>query len=129
MSSLLLLCRKIYLSQCMKKVKSMNVSKNKKKKTRDSRRLEMKDRIINRQSDTIEDMKKQISSLEIDVQEKDALLKSMDDLLDDMKNIIREIDAKKDEYDKLIEELRNMKNIFDEEVFKNKWWLIKFLVR
>lgn len=106
----------------------MNVS-NKKKKTRDARRLEMKDRIINRQSDTIEDMKKQISSLEIDVQEKDVLLKSMDALLDDMKNIIKEIDAKKDEYDKLIIDLRAMRKIMDEEVYKNKWWLIKFLIR
>ncbi len=111
------------------KVKSMNISNNTKKKTRDVRRLEMKDRIINRQSDTIEDMKKQISSLEIDVQEKDALLKSMDNLLDDMRKTVHDIDAKKDEYDKLIEELRNMKNIFNEEVFKNKWWLIKFLIR
>lgn len=106
----------------------MNVS-NKKKKTRDSRRLEMKDRIINRQSDTIEDMKKQISSLEIDVQEKDVLLKSMDDLLDDMRKTIQEINSKKDEYDKLINELHVMRNIMNEEVFKNKWWLIKFLIR
>lgn len=107
----------------------MNSVKHKKKKNRDARRLEMKDRIINRQSDTIEDMKKQISALEIDVQEKNMLLKSMDDLLDDMRNTIQEVDSKKDEYDRLIAELRDMKKIMDEEVFHRKWWILKHVLR
>lgn len=113
----------------LEKVKSMNSVKHKKKKNRDARRLEMKDRIINRQSDTIEDMKKQISALEIDVQEKNILLKSMDDLLDDMRNTIQEVDSKKDEYDRLIAELRDMKKIMDEEVFHRKWWILKHVLR
>ena len=107
----------------------MNSVKHKKNKSRNARRLEMKDRIINRQSATIEDMKKQISALEIDVQEKNILLKSMDDLLDDMRNTIQEVDSKSDEYDRLIAELRDMRKIMDEEVFHRKWWILKHVLR
>lgn len=107
----------------------MNLVKHKKNKSRNARRLEMKNRIINRQSATIEDMKSKISSLEIASEKKDELMRSMDGLLDDMQNTIKEIDAKKDEYDRLIAELRDMRKIMDEEVFHRKWWILKHVLR
>lgn len=95
----------------------------------DKKRNDRKSRIISRQVDEIDKLKQTISDLEISCQEKDELIGSIDALLSDMKETVNGIKKKSDEYDKLVDELKQMKKIMNEEVFNNKWWLIKFLLR
>lgn len=102
-----------------------------KKKSQDRNKWsnDRKNRIISRQVDEIDKLKQTISDLEISCQEKDELISSVDNLIEDMRKTVDGINAKREEYDKLISELRQMKLIMNEEVFNNKWWLIKFLLK
>lgn len=88
-----------------------------------------KSRIISRQVDEIDKLKQMISDLEISCQKKDDIISSIDILLSDMKETVDGIKEKSDEYDRLIDELKHMKKIMNEEVFNNKWRLIKFLLK
>ena len=105
----------------------MNV--NKKQNDRNKRSSDRKSRIISRQVDEIDKLKQMISDLEISCQKKDDIIGSIDILLSDMKETVDGIKEKSDEYDRLIDELKHMKKIMNEEVFNNKWWLIKFLLK
>lgn len=98
----------------------MNV--NKKKNDR-------KSRIISRQVDEIGKLKQKISDLEISCNEKDDIIGSIDALLSDMRDTVDGIKKKSEEYDKLVNELKTMKLIMNEEVFKGKWWLVKLLIK
>ena len=93
------------------------------------RSVDRKSRIINRQAEEIDRLKKKISELEIGMDKKDELFESVDYLVKAMENTSIEIQGKKKEYDRLIDELRQMRKIMDEEVYKKKWWIIKFLIR
>lgn len=101
----------------------------KKSQNRNKRFNDRKSRIISRQVDEIDKLKQTVSDLEISCQEKDELISSIDTLIADMRETVDGINAKSEEYDKLIDELRQMKRIMNEEVFKGKWWLMKFLIK
>ena len=94
-----------------------------------NRKSNIKSRIIERQAHEIESLKKRISELEIDCDEKDELINSVDSLRIEMEQIVEDLKSKGEVYDKLVEELTEMKKIMNEEVFKNKWWLIRFLLK
>ena len=63
------------------------------------------------------------------VQEKDEMINSVAFLKDELSQNVEEIKKYKEEYKNLIQELEQMKNILNEEVYKNRWWLIKFLIK
>lgn len=94
-----------------------------------NRKSNIKSRIIERQTHEIESLKKKISELEIDCDDKDELINSVDSLRIEMEHIVEDLKSKGEVYDKLVEELTEMKKIMNEEVFKNKWWLIRFLLK
>lgn len=94
-----------------------------------NRKSNIKSRIIERQTHEIESLKKRISELEIDCDDKDELINSVDSLRIEMEQIVEDLKSKGEVYDKLVEELTEMKKIMNEEVFKNKWWLIRFLLK
>ena len=77
----------------------------------------------------MDELKKTISDLEIDCRKKSELIDSIDVLRDDLTEAIDEIKKKGEEYDKLLTELKDMKNVMDQVVFKKKWRLIRFLLR
>lgn len=95
----------------------------------DSRSKDRKNRIIRRQLDEIESLKEKISSLEISCNEKDDIINSIDSLRSELTDVIADLKKKGKEYDALIADVRKMKKVIDEEVFKNRWNLIKLLIR
>ena len=90
-----------------------------------NRKSNIKSRIIERQTNEIESLKKRISELEIDCDEKDELISSIDSLRVEMEDI----KSKGEVYDKLVGELTEMKKIMNEEVFKGRWNIIRFLLK
>lgn len=99
--------------------------RNKRSKTKS----DVKNKIIKRQADEIDSMKSQIERLNIDNANKDELIHSVDHLRDEFMGIIDSLKDKESEYDKLIEDLRLMRKAFDREVFANRWWLVKRLMK
>lgn len=97
--------------------------------TKKNRKSNMKSRIIKRQIDEIDSLKKKIADLEIDCKEKDEIIKSIDTLRIDFKETIDDIKRKGEAYDKLIDELTEMKKVMNEEVFKGRWSLVRLLIK
>lgn len=89
----------------------------------------MKSRIIKRQIDEIDSLKKKIANLEIDCKDKDEIIRSIDTLRVDFKETIDDIKRKGEAYDKLIDELTEMKKVMNEEVFKGRWNLVRLLIK
>lgn len=101
----------------------MNASKKR------NRKSDVKSRIIERQTSEIESLKNKISELEIDCQDKDEIINSIDSLRMELDETVQGIKAKGEVYDRLIGELKEMKKIMNEEVFKNRWSLIRLLLK
>ena len=101
----------------------MNASKKR------NRKSDVKSRIIERQTNEIESLKNKISELEIDCQDKDEIINSIDSLRMELDEAVQGIKAKGEVYDRLIGELKEMKKIMNEEVFKNRWSLIRLLLK
>ena len=97
--------------------------------TKKNRKSNMKSRIIKRQIDEIDSLKKKIADLEIDCKDKDEIIKSIDTLRIDFKETIDDIKRKGEAYDKLIDELTEMKKVMNEEVFKGRWNLVRLLIK
>ena len=127
-----------YLSPflCVNKVgcKNMNAKKN------NDKRSDIKDRTIARQVKEIESLKTKISKLESMCNEKDAIIAakenesaeftaSIESLRKELKKNIDELKQKSKEYDDNLAEIKNMKMILNQELFKGRWSLIKFLVK
>lgn len=102
----------------------MNKSKKNKKKKADFR-----SQIIKRQIDEINNLKNTISELEIGHAEKDKIISSINVLRNDLIETVDDLKAKGEEYDKLIAELREMKKVMNEIVFKKRWKIIKLLLK
>ena len=112
----------------------MNVKKN------NDKRSDVKDRTIARQAKEIESLKTKISMLEKSLNEKDYIIEakenenaeftaSIESLRSELKKNIDELKQKSKEYDENLAEIKKMKTVFNEELFKGRWNLVKFLVR
>lgn len=93
------------------------------------KRFEFQRKLISRQSEQIEELKSQINDLELECKRKDNLINSVSLLKDELTENVTEVKKYKNEYKKLIDELRKMKEIINQEVYKGRWWLIKFLIK
>lgn len=93
------------------------------------KKLELQEKIISRQSEHIEKLNAQIAKLKLEIEEKDILIISVASLKDELTKNISDVKNYKKEYKKLIDELRKMKEIINQTVYKGRWWLIKFLIR
>lgn len=94
-----------------------------------NKRDDFNKRIIQKKTSEIESLKEKISELEIICKEKDELINSVACFRDELKNVIEDLNAKKNEYDSLIKDLRQMKKVFNTEVFHGRWWLIRLLMK
>lgn len=106
----------------------MNVNSRKSKAKRREKNG-LKDRIIKRQVDEIESLKNRISKLEIDNKTKDDIINSIDAMRLELLDVIGRLNDKSDEYDELIAEMKEMRDVFNQEVFRGRWRLIRFLMR
>ena len=93
------------------------------------KRLDFQQKMIARQSTEIENLKSQIEKLKLELQEKDKIIDSVTPLRNELKQHIAEIEKKKGKYDELEKELRKMKDVMNQAVFKNRWSLIKLLMK
>ena len=63
------------------------------------------------------------------IKEKDNVINSIEPMRKELSQNVAEIKKGKERYNALIEELKMMKSIMNKEVFKNRWWLIKLLLK
>lgn len=93
------------------------------------KRLDFQSLMISRQSQQIDSLKLEIEKLELKLKEKDEIINSIQPMRKEMTENIEKYKKLKDEYINLIQELKQMKKVIDKEVYKNRWWLIKFLIK
>lgn len=85
--------------------------------------------IIKSQADEIRRLKDKIAKLEEENKQKDDTITSVEPLSDMLQKEIDDVRGKKKEYDRLISDLKEMREVFNQEVFKGRWNIIKFLMK
>ncbi len=105
------------------------MKKNRRKTNRYKKKYETQKKIVLRQLDEIEKLKSSISELEIDSEKRTELIDSITDIRTELYEAIDDLSEKREEYTRLIEDLRQMKMVMNQTVFKGKWRLIKLLLR
>ena len=104
--------------------RGMKLSEEKLKK-----RLEFRQKIISRQSEQIDGLKKEIEELKLIIEEKDKTIKSVEPLRKELADNINDIKQQRKKYEALVKELKTMKNIINEDVYKKRWWLVKYFLK
>lgn len=92
-------------------------------------KIESQNKIISKQSERIEFQNEQIAKLKLEIEEKDNIINSVASLKNELIQNNKDISEYKEEYKKLINELRQMKEILNREVYNGRWWLVKLLIR
>lgn len=92
-------------------------------------KIESQNKIILRQSEQIKTLNAQVAKLKLEIEKKDNIINSVAFLKDELIQKNKDIDKHREEYRVLINELRKMKEIFNQEIYKGKWWLVKLLIR
>ena len=93
------------------------------------KRLDFQQKMISRQSEQIDDLKLEIEKLNLKIKEKDEIIASVEPMRKELSQNVAEVKKDKNEYKKLIKELKKMKEIFNREVYKGRWWLIRLLIK
>ena len=93
------------------------------------KKIDFQQSIISRQSKQIEDLKRQNENLKLKIQEKDEFINSIANLRDELIKDSDEIKKSKKEYKLLVDEIRKMKEIINQTVYKGRWRLIKVLLK
>ena len=93
------------------------------------KRLEFQNKMISRQSEQIDSLKLEIEKLKSKCDEKDKIINSVTPLRNELIENINEIKKHKKEYKMLIEELKKMKKIINQTVYKGRWRLIRLLIK
>ena len=99
------------------------------KENKYEKRLDFQEKMIAKQSEQIKLFKSKIEKLEEKCKEKDEIINSVEPLRKELKESVKRHKSLENEYEGLIKELKQMKGIINQEVYKNKWWLIKFLIK
>ena len=99
------------------------MKKNRRKTNRYEKKYETQKKIVLRQLDEIEKLKSSISELEIDSEKRTELIDSITDIRTELYEIIDDLGEKREEYTRLVEDLRQMKMVMNQTVFKGKWKL------
>lgn len=95
----------------------------------EKKRIKFQNDIISRQSKQIESLKLEIEKFKLELQKKDEIINSITPMRNELIKSISDLKKYKDKYKELIDELRKMKEILNQEVYKNRWKLIKFLLK
>lgn len=86
------------------------------------KRFELQQKMISKQSE-------EIKRLKLELEEKDKIINSVVTLKKELTENVEEYKRLKNEYKSLINQLRKMKDIMNQEVYKGRWWLIKLLLK
>ena len=93
------------------------------------KRLDFQQKVIFKKSEEIESLKSENEKLKQKLKEKDEIINSVEPMRMEMAENEKEHKRLQNEYRNLIQELRQMKRALDKEVFKNRWWLVKLLIK
>lgn len=93
------------------------------------KKLEVQQKIISRQLKQIEDLESQVQKLKLELKDKDEIINSITPLRNELLESVADANNCKKQYKELINELRKMKDVFNQEVFKGRWHLIKLLIK
>lgn len=104
-------------------------AKKRNKRKRNNRKYDLQNQIIQKKNDEIEALRNKVLKLEIDRDEKQELLESVDYLRIELKDIVEDLKKKKEEYDRLNEDLMKMRTVFNQEVFRSRWRIVKWLIK
>lgn len=93
------------------------------------KRIEFQEKMISRKNEQIESLELRIQNLELKCKEKDNIIDSITHLRNELNENIDKTNKHKEEYKELIYELKKMKEILNQTVYKGRWKLIKFLIK
>ena len=93
------------------------------------KRLDFQQKMISRQSEQIESLKLEIEKLKLKCKEKDEIINSIEPMRNELKQNIADAKKYKEEFNKLIKELKKMKEIMNQELYRGRWKLIRFLIK
>ena len=93
------------------------------------KRLEFQEKIISRKNEQIEALELEIESLKLKLEEKDEIINSVTPLRNELAENVKQVKEYKKQYDTLIQDLKKMKEIINQTVYKGRWKLIKFLIK
>ena len=93
------------------------------------KRLDFQQKMMARYLSQINDLKVENEKLKNELKERDEVINSVTPLRKELTENVNMVKKCKKEYQKLIQELKTMKNIINEEVYRKRWWLIKFLLK
>ena len=93
------------------------------------KKFEFQKKMIARQSKQIELLISQVEILKLECEKKDEIISSVTPLKEELTKNVNEVKKYKKEYRELVEDLRKMKTIMNQTVFKGRWKLIKFLIK
>lgn len=93
------------------------------------KRLEFQQNMISRQSKQIEDLKSENEKLKLELQEKDNIIASVEPMRKELAQNVAESKRYKEEFKALVQEVRKMKEIVNQKVYKGRWKLIRFLIK
>lgn len=93
------------------------------------KRLDFQQTVISKKSEEIESLKLENEKLKQKLKEKDEIIASVEPMRKEMTENVKEHKRLKNEYQSLIQELIQMKKTINKEVFKNRWWLVKLLIK
>lgn len=93
------------------------------------KKFEIQKNLITRQSKQIDSLKQQVENLKLELEEKDTLINSVESLKEQLAQNVADVKNYRKQYGMLIEEIKKMKSIIDKEIYRGRWWLIKFLIK
>ena len=93
------------------------------------KRLEFQQKMISRQTAEIESLNAEIVKLRLQIEERDNVISSIEPMRKELADNIAEVKQYKNEYKSLIEELKKMKEIVNQEVYRGRWKIVKFLMK
>lgn len=92
-------------------------------------KLEFQNKIISHQSKQIEELELQVQKLKLEVEEKNKTINSVALLKEELIKNVDDSKKCREEGKELVCELRKMKDIMNQTVFKGRWRLIRFLMK
>lgn len=93
------------------------------------KRLDFQEKLLSKKTEEIESLKLENERLKLIIEEKEEVINSVSFLKDELTKNVDEIKAYKKQYESLVKELKDMKKIMNQEVFKGRWKLIRFLIK
>lgn len=93
------------------------------------KKYEFQKKLTLKQSEEIKELESKIEELENKCKEKDKIINSIESLRNELMENINGAKESREKYEDLVSELREMKKVMNQTVFKKKWRLIRFLMK